>query len=188
MLNKNITATDLMKFLYCPRIPYYIYVLKIPQQITVKEEKGIDKYTRFKDKSKRNKIITEFEGGRKIYDVKLESEGYSTKADCVLLNGNDAYPIQIKYAAKPRRTYSTIRNQLLFEAFLIEAVFKKKVSRGFIKYLKSGDIVSEDLSKKDEMLKNIEVLESVIISERMPSPTKYGKRCVDCGYKKLCGR
>ncbi|MEW6222736.1 MAG: hypothetical protein AB1476_05465, partial [Candidatus Hadarchaeota archaeon] len=83
-----VSATDVMKYLYCPRIIYFIYVLQSPQLVTAKENKGLEKYQEFKTKSKRNKIVKEFPKMKKVYDVSLLSNkfGAITKTDCILIN------------------------------------------------------------------------------------------------------
>ena len=186
MLNKNITATDILNYHYCPRIIYYVHVLKIPQATTVKEYKGREKYTLFKNKSKRNKIIAEFPHLPRKYDIYLEWEGLATKADCVLFDGDEAIPVQMKYAKKPRKTYKTTYNQLLFEGLLIEKALERKVIRGFVKYELSSDIVHVALKNIEQIWSTIESIKNIAHSELMPKSTSHRKRCVDCCYKKLC--
>lgn len=186
MLNKNITATDVLNFNYCQRIIYYVHVLKIPQFTTVKEYKGREKYDEFKKKSKRNKIVVEFPKLKRMYDVYLEWNNLATKIDCVLIDGDEAFPVQLKYAVKPRTTYSTTYKQLLLEAVLIEKVLGKKVQRGYVKYELSGDIIPVDLRDKERLFGTIESIKKIGQSELIPAATNYKKRCVDCCYKKLC--
>lgn len=56
-LSKPLIAADIMNYSYCPRIIYYVHVLKLAQATTKKELKGREKYDNFKRKSKRNKIV-----------------------------------------------------------------------------------------------------------------------------------
>lgn len=55
--NKPLVAADIMNYNYCPRIIYYVHVLKLAQATTKKELKGREKYDDFKRKSKRSKVI-----------------------------------------------------------------------------------------------------------------------------------
>ena len=185
-----VTATDVMKFLYCPRIIYFIYVLKSPQAVTFKETKGLEKYQQFKTKSKRNKIIKEFPKMKRLYDVTLFSDKLKavTKTDCILIdeNANEAYPIQIKFSKKPIMIYKSQRYQLFFEALLIEEQFGYNVPFGFIKFTLSKDLVKIDLNNKTHVLDVISDLREIISKENFPPATKYRKRCVDCCYRKKC--
>nr|QBM01095.1 hypothetical protein [uncultured archaeon] len=54
---QHLTAADLLNYCYCPRIVYYVHVLKLAQATTAKELKGREKYDDFKRKSRRNKIV-----------------------------------------------------------------------------------------------------------------------------------
>lgn len=190
MEKSYLSATDMMKYLYCPRIIYYIYVLKSPQFVTRKENKGIEKYEDFKHKSKRNKIIKEFPKLRKLYDITLISKKYDiiTKTDCIIFNDKlrEAYPIQIKYSLKPKVIYNTQRYQLLLEAFLIEETFGYKVHFGFIKFLLSDEIVKINICDKDKVIDSFHQISKIITSESFPNATPYKKRCIDCCYKMKC--
>ncbi|RJP56749.1 MAG: CRISPR-associated protein Cas4 [Candidatus Auribacter fodinae] len=183
---KSVTATDVMNFSYCKRIPYYVHVLKIPQFTTVKEYKGREKYDDFKYRSKRSKIIQEFPHLERKYDLYLECDGFSTKLDCVFFNDDDAFPLQLKYAVKPKKMYATTRRQLLLEAFLIEQCLGKKVQRGFVKYELSGDLVEVDLTDKSELFEMFKEYFGIIMGEKLPEPTEYLKRCRDCCYRRFC--
>lgn len=55
--NKPLAAADFKNYNYCPRIIYYVHVLKLAQAETAKERNGMKKYDEFKRKSKRTKII-----------------------------------------------------------------------------------------------------------------------------------
>lgn len=57
----NLTIRDLMNFSYCERLIFFENVLKIPQATTIKEMKGRELHNAFSQKTKRNKIVKEFE-------------------------------------------------------------------------------------------------------------------------------
>ena len=186
-----LTATDLMNYLYDPRIIYLVHVLKIPQATTIKEFEGRKKYEEFEIKSKRNKIIKELPFLPKTYDVYLVSEKYriSTKVDCVAIDKikKQAYPIQVKYSIKPRALYRTQKFQLVMEALLIEEQLGYKVPIGYIKFLRSGDFVKVQITQKlrEELLRIFSEIESIIKSEKLPKGTKDKKKVVDNCYKNI---
>lgn len=139
---------------------------------------------------KGQKAISEFPKNRKLFNVHLESEKYGlqTLADCIVFDDekNEAYPVQAKYSFTPRKVYITQRYQLMLEAFLIQETFKKRVPFGFIKYLRSNQLVKVDLTSKCSILSVAEEIRSIIKNETIPQMTPYKKRCVDCCYKKVC--
>jgi len=57
---------------------------------------------------------------------------------------------------------------------------------GFIKFLKSGELVKVNLNDKSEVIGTAEKVKEVIGTESFPKPTKYKNRCVDCCYRKMC--
>lgn len=187
-----LSAADLLNYLYCPRIIYYVYVLKRLQSVTVKERKGREKFKTFKEKSKRVKIIRELPHLKKIYDLYLNSEKYQfhTTVDCIAINEEkkEAYPIQIKYSFKPKAVYRGQRFQLTLEAFLIEENLGYKVPFGFIKYLKSNDFYKVNFSsyEKNQLLDIFNEIINIISKEYYPPPTKYKKRCLDCCFRLFC--
>ena len=185
-----LSAKDIMNFCYCPRIIYYEHVLKIPQSTTKKELKGREKYDEFKKKSRRNKIIREFPKMRKMYDTYLQSDnlGIITKLDCVAFDDNkkEAYPIQVKYAKKPRKLYRQHVLQVILEAALVEEQFGYSVPRGFLKFLLSGNIAEVETRDKSELFACLEYVKGLIRTESFPNPTTFKKRCVDCCYRNVC--
>ena len=98
----------------------------------------------------------------------------------------EAYPIQAKYSFKPKMIYRGQRNQLLMEALLIEESLGYRVPFGFIKFLKSGELVKVWLNEKERVIDLFVEIREIIEKERFPKPTRYRKRCVDCCYKAKC--
>ena len=54
---QKLAAADIKNYNYCPRIIYYVHVLKLQQAETEKERNGMKEYDDFKRKAKRNKVI-----------------------------------------------------------------------------------------------------------------------------------
>jgi len=144
--------------------------------------------------SKRNqegiKSSERFPNLPKIFDVYLESEklGISTRVDCIVLNKDEgeAYPLQLKNSNKPRRIFKSQRLQLIFEAVLIENQMKLKSPFGFIKFLKSGDVIRIDTSDRTDLWKSLNEIRNIIRTENFPEATVYSRRCVDCCYREKC--
>lgn len=187
----SLTATDLMNYLYDPRIIYFVYVLKIPQATTTKELEGRRKYEEFKKKSARNKIIQELPYLPKRYNVYLSSQqfNFATKIDCIAFDKTkeEAYPIQVKYSPRPKVLYRSQKFQIVMEAMLIEERLGYKVPYGFVKFLKSDDFVKVPITDqlKTELLQIFSEIDEIIQKERLPKPTPHKKKKVDSGYKNI---
>lgn len=189
-MRDKITAADIMNYTYCPRIVYFTRVLKLPQTKSAKQLKGLEKDFTFKKDTNRNKIVKGNEKPflKKIYNLSLETDDFATKIDCLLINecAREAYPLQLKYAKKPKcHYYKTQKLQLLFEAFLIETVLKYKAPYGYVKYALSGDLVKVNLDDKQELFAVIEDIKTLIRNEIYPPATKYKKRFVDNCYRRF---
>jgi len=158
--------------------------------VTKKEEKGINKETIFKREGRRTKVVKKYPPLPKIFNVHLSSEelGIRTVADSIMIDAskNEAYPIQAKYSFKPDKIFRTQKIQLMMEGLLIEKSLGYNAPFGFIKFLKSGELVKVDLNDKSEVIETVENVKEIIGTESFPKPTKYKNRCIDCCYRKMC--
>jgi CRISPR-associated exonuclease Cas4 len=190
MASQYITATDLMNYSYCPRIIYYMHVLKDPQFTTKKEFKGREKEDQFRPNAKRTKVVKELPPLPKKFKVSLVSEelGIKTIADSIIINKSksEAYPLQIKYSFRPDILYKTQKNQLFMEALLIEKQLNYRVPFGFIKFLRSGDVVKQSMKDKNKVIPIFTNIRKIIEKERFPEPTKHLNHCTDCCYNRKC--
>lgn len=189
---KRVTAligiTDLMKYIYCPQIVYYEWVLKIPQPVTAKEKAGIAKQEVFSARTKRLKILKSQPKLPRQYNLQLSSEriGLQTKIDCVLFNHNcgEAYPLQLKNLRKPAKLYRGLVCQIIAEALLIEDCLGYRVPYGYINFLKSGQLIKlhiTDIGRR-WVRSIISSVHEIIIQEKLPaSYIKLLRR--DCGYR-----
>ncbi len=192
MEKKYLTATDLMNYHYCQRIIYFVHTLKKPQFTTKKEYKGREKEGVFQKKAKRTKVVKTYPRLPKLFKVNLVSEkrGLKTIADSIMIDRdkNEAYPIQAKFSFAPRKLYRGQKAQLSMEALLIEEQLGYKVPYGFIKFLRSGDLIKVSITEKSKnvMLESFDAIFRLMASESLPKRTKYAKRCTDCCFKKIC--
>lgn len=131
-----------------------------------------------------------FPGLSKMYDVYLASEklGIHTRVDCILIDEARklAWPLQVKWAKKPRKLYKTQRLQVLLEAALIEEQLGFNVPNGFIKFLKTGEVVKINTQNKAELLQVLAEINRIGSEEEFPKQTEFEKRCDDCCYRKMC--
>jgi len=185
-----LTATDLMNFVYCARIVFYVHVLKIPQVTTGKELAGRKKFDSFERESKRRLLVVELPHLRRAFRLHLVSDDHMihTFADCILLDedAKKGYPYQIKYGRRPRVPYRGQRLQVWMEALLVESQLHYEVPRAYIKYIPSDDLVEVDVTSKDAVLSEFQRIRRILKNEQCPAPTPYKRRCVDCCYNTLC--
>jgi CRISPR-associated exonuclease Cas4 len=189
----SLTPSHIIEYLYCPRFTYFEYVLGIPQY----EEKNfkVMKGRELHDiKLERNKDYLRKKIGakEKWIDQYLTNDNIRGKVDEVLLleDGTMA-PLDYKFAEYKDKIYETYKQQLVCYAILIEQNFGKKVSRGFLVYVRSKNkLVEVEIteSQKQEVRESIDAIQDILEKNHFPRATKYKKRCLDCTYRNICIR
>jgi len=187
-----ITPSDMIEFFYCKRFIYYMKCLGISQN----EEK------RFKvmmgrqihdNKENRNRDYLRKKIGscEKIIGVNLVSEKYGVRGNAdeihKLEDGTMA-PLDYKYAVYNERLFKTYKNQIVLYALMIEEVYNKPVSKGFLVYCREENrlievgITQED---KDRVIDYIDEFRR-ILEGYYPQATKQKSKCLDCCYRNIC--
>lgn len=192
MTESVLTMKDVLNFGYCRRIFYFERVLKDKQVTTVKEFEGRKKHVEVEKKSSRNKIVKELPRLDKRYGLHLFSErlNFATIIDCVLVDeaAKTAYPVQFKNSGTPPFIYNTMRNQIVLEGLLLEEQFGYSVSRGFINFLLSKEIVEVGIDdySRNAVLLELERMKRLLEHESFPEKTDSVNKCKDCCFRNYC--
>jgi len=190
-----ITASDLIKYMFCQRYPFFVYCLEIPQreekrykvlkgrEIHKIREKINRNYLRKKQKVKK-KLIEQY-----LFSEKLKIRG---KVDEVLfMEDNTASPFDYKYAEYKGRIFRTYKYQCAFYGILIEESYNVNVEKGFICYTRSNNKIIEIKMKetlKQEIVNICQKLHEIIGKGRFPEGKIQKNKCVDCTYRNICPR
>lgn len=211
-----LSAKDLLNYIYCPRITYFEHVLHIPQATTKKEVEGRKKdavYTKSLKRSAPIITLPRIEGtpyppsgpysayphpqirtlpyGERSYHTYVSSKNFMfhTEVDCLITdNKGITFPVQFKNTFPPARIFQSLSLQMAAEAMALgEEGYK--VGDGYVKFLKTGRVMSVPITENNiNAVKQIlSMIEQTIRTERIPEPTNYQKRCVDCCYRNICG-
>ncbi|MEE9430979.1 MAG: CRISPR-associated protein Cas4 [Melioribacteraceae bacterium] len=187
----TITPSHIIEYLFCPRFIYFQYVLAIPQH-EEKSYKAIKGRNIHELKIVQNKDYLRKKIGakEKHLDVYLTSKKLRGKIDEVLeLNDGSFAPLDYKFAKYNDIVYSTYKTQLYCYALLIEENFNKKVTKGFIVYVRSKNkLITIDIeeAEKEKTLDIIEKVIEIINDNKYPKATSYKKRCFTCTYRNIC--
>lgn len=135
--NVDLNVTDLKQHLYCPRIPYYFYVMPVPRPVTYKMRHGIQEHIELdrleKRRGYRSYGLTE---GKRLFHLQRKSEilGLFGKLDLVISyekNGTTHYlPVEFKYTEND--IFTNTKYQLAAYAMLLEDHFHVHVEEGII--------------------------------------------------------
>lgn len=189
----NITATMMMEFIYCKRIPYFSKNLFIPSNSAnnykVREGKRIHKeraQTQGDYLRKKIGVIN-----KKVDDYLFSSKyKISGKVDEVLfLNNGQAAALDYKYSMFKGKVADSFKLQILFYSILIEENYNFPVNKGYIVYIRSNNRL-EEIELIDEDYSNFfnayEGLSNIIHNNIFPEQTAYSIRCEECSFRKIC--
>ncbi len=189
----NITASDVIEYLYCPRFTYFMYCLDIPQheEKRYKVQKGRDIH-KVKAEVNKNYLRKKLNVVKKEINVPLISEKHKIHGildEILFLEDGSAVPFDYKFAEYKNKLFTTHLYQSCIYALLIKDNFKTPVNRGFVCYTRSNNLVKEIFftDKTFTAVENtINDVVKVIETGSFPKKAKSTIRCSDCCYKNIC--
>jgi len=189
-----ITVSDVVEYMYCPRFIYFERVLCIPQHEEKREKVLIGRHIHeLKEKINKNYIRKSINAKAKFLNVYLSSKKYRIVGivDEVLELDDGSYaPLDYKFAEYKSRLFKTHKYQSILYGLLIKENFGVDVNRGYVVYVRSGNLVKEIKFKQkdfDEAVEFIDLIFRIIENEEFPLNIRVNKRkCIDCCYRNIC--
>ena len=184
-----VTATDLKQWAYCPRIPFYRYVLPVRPAATYKMQRGRDIQAAVEALERRRGFRAYgMREGERRFGLWLHSArlGLSGKLDLLILTPDACYPVDFKDTeGGPRRNH---RLQLAAYALLAEEAFERPAPAGFIYLVPEKRVVALALTGTDRDTVRAAIVEirRMIQREELPPPTPLRGRCEVCEYRNYC--
>jgi CRISPR-associated exonuclease Cas4 len=188
-----ITASELLEYLFCPRFIYFMNCLSIDQhqEKRFKVQKG-RKVHEDRERLNPDYLRKRIGCSKKEISVYLSSPKEHIKGivdEVLTLDDGTMAPLDYKFAEFRERVYATYRYQSVFYALLIRENYGKEVTRGYVCYTRSSNLLKElSITERDfEALRGM-VAEIVSITQTgfYPHGTKQTTRCIDCCYRKIC--
>ncbi len=188
----ELNVTDLKQHLYCPRIPYYFYVMPVPRPVTYKMRHGIQEHLELDRLEKRRGFrsynLTE---GKRLFHLQLKSEalGLYGKLDLVISyekNGSTHYlPVEFKYTENG--IFTNVKYQLAAYTMLLEDHYRIPVQEGIIYQIptKSIRVIKITEAMRKYVRDSLTVIRRMLENEAFPEPTSRA-RCQDCEYRRYC--
>ncbi len=180
------TPEDVRQFVYCPRIIYHRYVLRLKRVRTRKMAKGTDDHETWKRKQIRRGEDTDRYFG--IYLSKPDI-GMFGLLDAIDFDGVNASPIELKTGKAPTtQVFDHHRAQILAQCYLVESSLKAQVSDGAVYYQRNDSEIRIPYSAEDrEFVASIlGQMREIVISENLPERTQHSAKCVDCEFAPFC--
>lgn len=187
-----ITPSEIVEFLYCPRFTYFMKNLNIRQyeEKRLKVQLGKEKHL-YKKNHNKNQIRKRIGGVSKEQEKYLISKKYGIKGivdEIYLLEDNTYAPLDYKFAEYKEREFETYKIQMALYSLIIEDIYEAKVSKFFLVYLRSKNLLKEidfDDTLRNKCMKCIENYKKILRGE-YPKGTSSKARCIDCCYRNIC--
>lgn len=200
----TLTVTDVRQWVYCPRIVYYTYGLKVKRPVTYKMEEGTLQHERVTALEERRTLRSyglrrEDEGHREfrvaLYSARL---GLSGLLDMAIITPHEVIPVEYKdntpaVSLDNKRATPVValnhKYQLTAYALLCEEKFGLAVRRSFVHYIPTRQ--SREVLITPEMrrfvLDALADIRQMLQAERLPPPTPERRRCRECEFRRFCG-
>ncbi len=189
----QLTPSEIIEYLFCPRFIYFMHALNIPQHEDkrYKVTKGREVH---EEKAEINKEYLRKRIGvtAKELNVYMSSERLYLKGEVdevlTLADGSMA-PLDYKFAEYKEVQYKTQFYQSLCYAMLITETYGKPANKGFIVYTRSSNKLIElqfcqnDVDELNEIIKQMLL---IIQKGFYPKGTASKARCLDCTYRNIC--
>ena len=187
----QITPSQIIEYLYCPRFTYYEHVLQIPQheekyyKVIRGREVHLQRARQNADYLRRRIGVVD-----KYLNQYLSYEWLRGEVDEVLvLDDGSMAPLDYKFAHYREKVYETYKTQLYCYAWLIQQNYHRPVNRGYLVYTRSQNKLVEVPIQAQHVLaieKAAKAIGQIIEQNIYPKATKYKRRCVNCTYRNIC--
>jgi CRISPR-associated exonuclease Cas4 len=184
-----ITAADIKRYTWCPRIIYFTHVLHLEERVTEAMEEGKEEH----DDAIIAPIVAQLKARKVIKGLNLVSDTLrlSGKPDFILdTKFGELVPVEVKVASLDTSSKAKKDHvmQLACYALLIEDNFKRVVKRCAVYYLRDKRVVYVALTNdlKLEAKKAIDKAYKIIEQEEMPKVRQPISKCKNCGYYRYC--
>ncbi len=185
----DLTVTDIKQFAYCPRIPYYRYVLPVRHRKTYPMERGKAVQAAVEALERRRGFrrygLVE---GKRHFGLFLRSRrlGLSGRLDLLIATDTACFPVDFKDTEGPvRRNH---RMQLAAYALLAEEGLRLPAPSGFIYRVPDKDLAAVDIRQEDRTFaeRAIADIRRSVVTESIPEPTPVRNRCTACEFRNYC--
>jgi CRISPR-associated exonuclease Cas4 len=185
-----LRVNDLKQFTYCARIVFYQYVMPVERKATFKMEHGKVAEARVQQLEQRRTLHRYGLGdGTRQFQLWLTSPrlALSGRLDLLVRTDDEAVPVDFKDTNS--RVHHNHHVQLCAYALLVEDAYGGSVRRGFVYRVPQDDVTIIEMTPalRDETVRALDAVRTMIVAERMPEPTEVRARCDDCEYRNYCG-
>lgn len=188
----ELNVTDLKQYLYCPRIPYYFYVMPVPRPVTYKMKHGVQEHVELDRLEKRRGYRSYgLAEGKRLFHLQVKSEtlGLYGKLDLVIEYRKKGIPhyLPVEFKHTEKGVFTNAKYQLTAYAMLLEEHFQVPVPEGIVYQIptKTYNIVKITDAMRKYVKDSLSAIRRMMLEETFPEP-KSRSRCSDCEYRRYC--
>jgi len=188
-----ITPSEVIEYLYCPRFIYFMNCLGIAQhedqRFIVLKGREVHEHRKVRNPDYVRKKLGCV---AKDVDVYLVSDRYHLKGkvdEVLQLADGTLAPLDYKFTQFKDAVYRTHRYQVILYGMMIEDTYQACVTRGYVCYVRNGNVVKEIEIGERERLEGMAMVKDIVgIIQRgqFPKRTPHAVRCLDCCYRNIC--
>jgi CRISPR-associated exonuclease Cas4 len=188
-----ITPSEVIEYLYCPRFIYFMNCLGIEQhedqRFIVLKGREVHENRKIRNPDYVRKKLGCM---AKDVDVYLVSDRYHLKGkvdEVLQLADGTLAPLDYKFTQFKDAVYRTHRYQVILYGMMIEDTYQACVTRGYVCYVRNGNVVKEIEIGERERLEGMAMVKDIVgIIQRgqFPKRTPHTVRCLDCCYRNIC--
>ena len=170
-----ITPSEVIEHVYCPRFTYYMNVLNIPQfeDRRFKVLKGREVHKR-REKENRFYLRKKIGVVNRDLNVYLASPELGVRGvvdEVLTLRDGTFAPLDYKYSPYREHAFKTHRIQITLYGLLTREAYQKRVTRGYVAYIRGGShLVEVPIGEAEESIAKKIVAEilDIIQTGRLP--------------------
>lgn len=188
-----ITPSEVIEYLYCPRFIYFMNCLGIAQhedqRFMVLKGREVHEQRKVRNPDYVRKKLGCVSKDRDVYLVS-DRHHIRGKVDEVLQLADGTFaPLDYKFTEFKDAVYRTHRYQVILYGMMIEETYGATVNRGYVCYVRNGNIVKEiaiGARERREAMEMVKDIVAIIQRGRFPRRTPHAVRCLDCCYRNIC--
>jgi CRISPR-associated exonuclease Cas4 len=185
-----VRVTDLKQQIYCPRIPYWTYLMPVEKRLPLKVEYGAADHALLAHLERRRTLRAYGLGeGQRRFHVRLTSQvlGLTGVLDALLETEEERIPVEYKDTLGGVRLNHRV--QLAAYSLLLGETPGPPVRRGMVFTIPEQRVYIVKLGANLEKVvrQALEEIRHTLRTEALPPPADRWSKCRDCEFLRFCG-
>jgi CRISPR-associated exonuclease Cas4 len=188
-MTQTLRVSDLRQYTYCARIVYYHYCLPAIRPVTYKMEAGKTAQREEEGRERRRSLRAyHLADGERHFDLWVSSDALALrgKVDMAIKRATEAVPVE--YKDSPGRLGHHIILQVAAYGMLLEELWARPASRGFVYYIpaRRSREIALTAEVRAQVQQTLAEIRAMVAQEHMPRPPRRRTKCEICEFRRFC--